>query len=67
MFILVVVRVVHSNFDVTEINAVVGEIPGFVFRLLVGVIRRFLQGVEEATIENLITENNVGHKHFKLI
>src|SRR6056300_1209802 len=67
MFILVVVGVVDSNFDVTEKNTVVREFPGFILRLLVGVIRRFLQVIEEATIEDLVAENYVGHKHFKLI
>jgi hypothetical protein len=34
---------------------------------LVGVIRRFLQGTEEATIENLVGEDNVGDEHFKMV
>src|SRR5210317_1520537 len=67
MFILVVVGVVDSNFDVTEKNTVVREFPGFILRLLVGVICRFFQVPKEATIEDLVAEDNVGHKHFKMI
>jgi hypothetical protein len=34
---------------------------------LVGVIRRFLQVEKEATVENKVGEDNVGHKHFEMI
>jgi hypothetical protein len=33
---------------------------------LVGVIRRFLQGVKEATVEDMVGKDNVGHKHIKM-
>lgn len=67
MFILVVVGVVDSHFDVSKVHSVVGEFPDFVLGLLVRVIRRFLQVPEEATIEDLVAEDHVGHKHFKMI
>ena len=67
MFILVVVGVVDTNFDVSEKDRPVRELPNFLFCLLVGVIRRFLQGVKEATVEDMIGKDNVGHKHFKMI
>jgi hypothetical protein len=67
MFILVVVGVVYTNFDVTEEDRVVGELPDFLLGLLVSVTRRFLQGIEEATIEDLVREDNVGDKHGNLI
>ena len=63
MFILVVVGVVYTNFDVTEEDRVVGELPDFLLGLFVSVTRRFLQGTEEATIENGVGEDNVGDKH----
>jgi|TARA_B110000285_G_scaffold78901_1_gene90859 hypothetical protein len=63
MFILVVVGVVDTNFDVTEEDRVVGELPDFLLGLFVSVTRRFLQGIEEATIEDLVREDNVGDKH----
>ena len=63
MFILVVVGVVDTNFDVTEEDSVVGELPDFLLGLFVSVTRRFLQGIEEATIEDLVREDNVGDKH----
>jgi|TARA_R110000822_G_scaffold136490_2_gene273970 hypothetical protein len=63
MFILVVVGVVYTNFDVTEEDRVVGELPDFLLGLFVSVTRRFLQGIEEATIEDLVREDNVGDKH----
>ena len=67
MFILVVVGVVHSHLNVSEEDRSVGKFPDFLFCLLVGVIRRFLQGVKEATVEDVVGEDNVGHKHFKMI
>ena len=63
MFILVVVGVVDTNFDVTEGDRVVGELPDLLLSLFVSVTRRFLQGIEEATIEDLVREDNVGDKH----
>jgi len=67
MFILVVVGVVDTNFDVTEEDRVIGELPDFLLGLFVSVTRRFLQGIEEATIENLIGEDNVGDEHLKMV
>jgi hypothetical protein len=67
MFILVVVGVVYTNFDVTEEDRVVGELPDFLLGLFVSVTRRFLQGTEEATIENGVGEDSVGDEHFKII
>ena len=67
IFILVVVGVVDTNFNVSEKDRPVGEFPDFLFCLLVGVIRRFLQGVKEATVEDMIGKNSVGHKHIKMI
>ena len=66
MFILVVVGVVDTNFDVSEEDRPVGEFPDFLFCLLVGVISRFLQGVKEATVEDVVGEDNVGNKHNKM-
>jgi hypothetical protein len=66
MFILVVVGVVDTNFDVSEEDRPVGKFPDFLFCLLVGVIRRFLQGVKEATVEDVVGEDNVGNKHNKM-
>jgi proteasome lid subunit RPN8/RPN11 len=66
MFILVVVGVVHSHLNVSEKDRLVRKFPDFLFCLLVGVIRRFLQGVKEATVEDVIGEDNVGHKHNKM-
>jgi|TARA_B110000093_G_scaffold66117_1_gene71832 hypothetical protein len=63
MFILVVVGVVDTNFDVTEEDRVVGELPDFLLGLFVSVTRRFLLGMEEATIEDLVTDDNVGDEH----
>ena len=67
IFILVVVSVVDTNFDVSEKDRPVRKFPDFLFCLLVGVIRRFLQGVKEATVEDVVGKDNVGHKHFKMI
>src|SRR5210317_1850796 len=67
IFILVIVGVIDTNFDVSEKDRTVGKFPDFLFSLLVGVIRRFLQVVEEATIEDLIGEDNVGHKHYLIL
>jgi hypothetical protein len=50
IFILVVVSIVDTNFDVSEKDRPVGEFPDFLFCLLVRVIRRVLQGVKEATV-----------------
>jgi len=66
MFILVVVGVVHSHLNVSEKYRPVGEFPDFLFCLLVGVIRRFLQGVKEATVEDVVGKDNVGNKHNKM-
>jgi Na+/glutamate symporter len=66
IFILVVVSVVDTNFDVSEKDRPVRELPDFLFCLLVGVIRRFLQGVKEATVEDVIGKDNVGNKHNKM-
>lgn len=63
IFIFVVVGVVHSHLDVSEKDRPVGEFPDFLFCLLVRVIRRVLQGVKEATFEDVIGKDNVGHKH----
>jgi hypothetical protein len=63
MFILVIVGVVDTNFDVPEKDRAVGELPDFLFCLLVGVIRRFLQVIEEATFEDFVGEDNVGDEH----
>ena len=63
MFILVVVGVVDTNFDVTEEDRVIGELPYFLLGLFVSVTRRFLQGIEEATIDDLVGEDNVGDEH----
>src|SRR6056300_804268 len=67
MFILIVFGVVHFHFDVSKVDTVVGELPDFFLGLLVGVICRFFQVPKEATIEDLVAEDNVGHKHFKMI
>jgi len=67
MFILVVVGVVYTNFDDTAEDKVVGELPDFLLGLFVSVTRRFLQGTEEATIENGVGEDSVGDEHFKII
>jgi hypothetical protein len=67
MFIFVVVGVVDTNFDVSEENRAVREFPDFLFCLLVGVIRRVLQGVKEATVEDVVGEDNVGNKHNKML
>lgn len=66
IFIFVIVGVVDTNFDVSEKDRPVRELPDFLFCLLVGVIRRFLQGVKEAAIEDVIGKDNVGHKHIKM-
>jgi hypothetical protein len=66
MFILIVVGVVHSHLNVSEKDRPVGEFPDFLFCLLVRVIRRVLQGVKEATIEDVIGKDNVGNKHNKM-
>jgi len=66
MFILVVVGVVDTNFNVSKKDRPVGEFPDFLFCLLVGVIRRFLQGVKEATVEDVVGKDNVGNKHNKM-
>ena len=66
IFILVVVGVVDTNFDVSEKHRAVGKFPDFLFCLLVSVIRRFLQGVKEATVEDVVGKDNVGHKHNKM-
>ena len=66
MFILIVVGVVESHLDVSEKDRPVGEFPDFLFCLLVGVIRRFLQGVKEATVEDVVGKDNVGNKHNKM-
>ena len=66
MFILIVVGVVDADFDVSEKDRPVGEFPNFLFCLLVRVIRRVLQGVKEATVEDVIGKDNVGNKHNKM-
>ena len=66
MFILVVVGVVHSHLNVSEKDRLVRKFPDFLFCLLVGVIRRFLQGVKEATVEDVVGKDNVGNKHNKM-
>ena len=66
MFILVVVGIVHSHLNVSEEHRAVGKFPDFLFCLLVGVIRRFLQGVKEATVEDVVGKDNVGNKHNKM-
>jgi Na+/glutamate symporter len=66
MFILIVVGVVHSHLDVSEKDRPVGEFPDFLLCLLVGVIRRVLQGVKEATVEDVVGKDNVGNKHNKM-
>jgi Na+/glutamate symporter len=66
MFILVVVGIVHSHLNVSEEHRTVREFPDFLFCLLVGVIRRFLQGVKEATVEDVVGKDNVGNKHNKM-
>jgi hypothetical protein len=66
MFILIVVGVVDTNFDVSEKDRPVGEFPDFLFCLLVRVIRRVLQGVKEATVEDVVGKDNVGNKHNKM-
>ena len=66
IFILVVVGVVDTNFDVSKEDRAVREFPDFLFCLLVSVIRRFLQGVKEATVEDVVGEDNVGNKHIKM-
>jgi len=63
MFILVVVGVVNTNFDITEEDRIVGELPDFLLGLFVSVTRRFLQGKEEVTVEDLVCEDNVGNEH----
>ncbi len=67
MFILVVVGVIDSNFDVSEKYSVVGLLPDLLPGLFLSVTRRFLQGTEEATIENGVGEDSVGDEHFKII
>jgi hypothetical protein len=66
MFILVVVCVIDTNFDVSEKDRPVGEFPDFLLCLLVSVIRRFLQGVKEATVEDVVGKDDVGNKHNKM-
>jgi len=66
MFIFVVVGVVDTDFDVSEKDRPVGEFPDFLFCLLVRVIRRVLQGVKEATVEDVVGKDNVGNKHNKM-
>jgi len=66
IFILVIVSVIDTNFDVSEKDRTVGKFPDFLFSLLVGVIRRFLQGVKEATVEDVVGKDNVGNKHNKM-
>jgi hypothetical protein len=66
IFILVVVGVVDTNFDVSKKDRPVREFPDFLFSLLVCVIRRVLQGVKEATVEDVIGKDNVGNKHNKI-
>ena len=66
MFIFVIVSVVDTNFDVSEKDRPVRKFPDFLFCLLVGVIRRFLQGVKEATVEDMVGKDNVGNKHNKM-
>ena len=66
IFILVIVSVIDTNFDVSEKDRPVRKFPDFLFCLLVGVIRRFLQGVKEATVEDMVGKDNVGNKHNKM-
>jgi hypothetical protein len=66
IFILVVVSVVHSHLNVSEKDRPVREFPDFLFCLLVRVIRRVLQGVKEATVEDVVGKDNVGNKHNKM-
>src|SRR5210317_583876 len=66
MFILVVLGVIYSHFNVSEKDCVVCEFPNFFFRFFFCKVGCVFQCPKERAVKNLVVENGVGNKHYSM-